>query len=110
MPGVIGHDCRLQTEAMGSNESVKRADRVAPSLKLMAYLPVCNGCGLIKRRDMELQQEAQQLLALGLRHGALYHHELQLREHDGRKHQPAVAQSVHSARDRLEALALVNDV
>jgi hypothetical protein len=51
--------------------------------ELMTYLPVGNGGGFIEWRDMELEQEAQQLLPFRLRNSAFYYHELQLGEHYG---------------------------
>ena len=86
MLGVIGYDRRPQAEGVGGDEGVERADGTAVSFKLMAHLPVCEGREFIERRNMELQQKPQQLFALSLRHGTFHYHELQFREHDGRKH------------------------
>ena len=95
---------------MGCDKGVERADGAASSLEFVAHLPVCERRGLIERGDVELQQEAQQLFSLRLRHGAFHDHELQLRKHDRREHQFAVTQPVHLACDRLEPLALMYDV
>ena len=107
---VVGYDRRIQAQGVSGDESIERSDGTASTLELMPHPSVRKGCGFVKRRDMELQKEAQQLLALCLRHCAFDHHELQFRQHNGRQHQLAVAQSGHPASNRLEPLALVDDV